>query len=142
MNSQLLQGKIWRFPEIGVPVLIHLNGMFHYKPTSWGYLHFPSISTIFVIPHMCALFFHVSHIVVQPFPRVCITERSRPGAVSFDVSTEASELAPEFLKSAFHTADRNHTGGGQRCLRWMGAKIFRKKINHRFVLWVKKGQKI
>jgi hypothetical protein len=32
---------IWWLPEIGVPpVLINFNGMFHYKPTIFGYLHF------------------------------------------------------------------------------------------------------
>ena len=31
---------MWRFPEIGVPtVIIHLNGILHYKPSICGYPH-------------------------------------------------------------------------------------------------------
>ena len=44
--------KIWRFPEMRVPpVIIHLNKMFHCKPSNWGY-HFrnPKIFTALTNP--------------------------------------------------------------------------------------------
>ena len=31
---------IWRFPEIRVPLIIHFNRMFPYKPSIFGYPHF------------------------------------------------------------------------------------------------------
>ena len=32
-----LHGDIWGFPSMGVPpVIIHFNGIFHYKPSSYG----------------------------------------------------------------------------------------------------------
>ena len=34
---------IWRFPEIGVPQIIHFSGIFHYKPTILGYPRKPPI---------------------------------------------------------------------------------------------------
>ena len=37
---KIIYGYIWLFPEIGVPpVIIHLNGTFHYKPTIVGIPH-------------------------------------------------------------------------------------------------------
>ena len=36
----LIHHHWWRFPEIGVPpVIIHFNGIVHYKPSIWGYPH-------------------------------------------------------------------------------------------------------
>ena len=32
--------KLWVFPKIGVPQIIHFNRVFHYKPSILGYQHF------------------------------------------------------------------------------------------------------
>ena len=53
---------IWRFPEIGVP-LNHpfLDGIFHYKPTIWGYPNFRKPPYNVLQKLLC-------HVLGPPFP--------------------------------------------------------------------------
>ena len=68
---------IWRFPKIGVSQIIHLSGIFHYKPSILGYHQLWK-------PHILGGAHPVAFLISSQVRRVASTESSRPtGRVFF-----------------------------------------------------------
>ena len=101
LDNELVLSTIWRFPKIGVPpVIIHIDGIFHYKPSFLGYPH------DYGNPHL----WHISY--SEAFRNWSVDQLSELGRWPWRRSSKWSPFWDFTLRLwSWKTSSRSHKGG-------------------------------